>query len=441
MNKKNNTLEIQLDAERKLLKPQGGSTRHIVATLTPPELNTAIAERPPQNVAIVIDRSGSMGGGRLASAKQAVIEVANMLGAEDRLSVAAFDQDTMTVLRSTAMDVEGRSLAEREVGRLECGGSTNLFAGFLLGSELVAEAMNADSAGINRVILLSDGHANQGELNPSVIAQHARALSDRGIITSTVGIGDGYESRFLQALSEAGGGDMHDAEKPQEIVEVILGEMTGAVMQCATGGEFTLRVQHCTRVEQIGIEPGQSRPLPDGACEVTVRTGALFRSRQRKLVFAAHFSPGDIGEKPTASVNLALSGADDIDVGPLPKPLRFKFAPLSDVHAEPNRVEAAGPAARALRDVIQREATQLNRMGDANGIRSLIDRHEDRFRHLVRGLPDEGDLLDDLHTIRRRADQIWDERTRKEMDLSSMMSLKSGADFRSESKTPWKERL
>lgn len=67
------------------------------------------------------------------------------------------------------------------------------------------------------MIVLSDGRANQGLLSTDEIASHAQELANRNLLTSSIGIGNDYEARFLQALAISGGGDMHDAEHPDEI--------------------------------------------------------------------------------------------------------------------------------------------------------------------------------------------------------------------------------
>ena len=78
---------------------------------------------------------------------------------------------------------------------------------------------------INHVILLSDGPANRGILDPEILSNYASEMRDRGLYCSTVGIGDNYSMTQLQALAEAGGVRMHDAEHAHEIAEVVLAEL------------------------------------------------------------------------------------------------------------------------------------------------------------------------------------------------------------------------
>jgi len=74
-------------------------------------------------------------------------------------------------------------------------------AGWLLAAEHVATAMATDSRASHRVLLLSDGQANQGIMDGAELARHTRGLLERGILTSAVGIGDGYDELLLGRMA------------------------------------------------------------------------------------------------------------------------------------------------------------------------------------------------------------------------------------------------
>jgi Ca-activated chloride channel family protein len=145
-----------------------------------------------------------MSGRRLRYAKTAATGVANALKEGDRLSIVSFSDEAAVHIAQLEMSDGNRVRAVDAIGRLQTSGSTNLSDGWFTGVEQVAAADREGS--INRVVILSDGKANQGILDVDVLSRHAAELRNRGVTTSTVGIGDDYESVFLQAIATAGGG-------------------------------------------------------------------------------------------------------------------------------------------------------------------------------------------------------------------------------------------
>src|SRR5262249_43185932 len=128
---------------------------------------------------------------------------------------------------ATAMDDAGKLAARRAIRALETRGMTNLSSGWLTGAERVAEEMERrpGQSILNRVVVLSDGQANEGIRDERELRAHADRLRMLGIATSTVGIGDDYVSTLMELLAEHGGGRMHDAEHAAEIGEVVAAEL------------------------------------------------------------------------------------------------------------------------------------------------------------------------------------------------------------------------
>jgi Ca-activated chloride channel family protein len=139
---------------------------------------------------ITPDVSGSMGGDKIEAARRAALAVAGALEARDRLTLVAFGNTAELLLDARSMDQAGRA-AVRAIRRLKVHGGTNLFEGWLRAVEHVALAQAGNPMTLHRVVLLSDGQANNGVTDHAEPAHHAGKLLARGMITSTVGIGDG----------------------------------------------------------------------------------------------------------------------------------------------------------------------------------------------------------------------------------------------------------
>ncbi|GGM19430.1 vWA domain-containing protein [Deinococcus aerophilus] len=179
--------------------------------------------RPPLNLALVIDRSGSMSGPPLAMARRAVQVALQTLQPHDRVSVVAFDGQVEPVVMPQLVN-DPQALC-RAVEGITAGGSTALHAGWLEGAMLSAQFH--DPRALNRVLLLSDGQANAGETRPEVIAQHVRGLNARGVGTSTVGLGRSYDETLLQAMADAGDGNYEHIEDAEELPGFFQTELQG----------------------------------------------------------------------------------------------------------------------------------------------------------------------------------------------------------------------
>ena len=131
----------------------------VLARITPADVPQQTEARPPLNLALVIDRSGSMSGHPLAMARKAAQIGIHKLEAQDRVSVVTFDNEVEVLIPSQLVKDKGALC--RVIEGITEGGSTALHAGWLDGAMQVAQQLNPQA--LNRVLLLSDGQANCGK--------------------------------------------------------------------------------------------------------------------------------------------------------------------------------------------------------------------------------------------------------------------------------------
>lgn len=175
------------------------------------------------NLCIVIDRSGSMEGEKLYQAKKSCVDIYKSLNPNDRLTVLAFDDEVIAVVNPQTPT----NLIEERIMALNSGGSTNLSKGWYLGL-LELQTYTTDKH-INRLILLSDGQANQGEQKSSTLgAESSRARNDMEITTSTIGIGKDFQEDILAALAHESGGRFWFIGEAR-IEDIIKEEFSGAL--------------------------------------------------------------------------------------------------------------------------------------------------------------------------------------------------------------------
>ena len=194
--------------------------------------------RLPLNLALVLDRSGSMSGEPLETAKQAIVAALRQLHSQDRVSVVSFD-DTVRV-EVPSGPVRDLDAMIAQVMRIESGGSTALYDGWLEGATQVAGHLNQE--GLNRVILLSDGQANAGLTDPAEIARRVAGLSERGVSTTTLGFGRHYDETLLLGMATAGDGNFEHIETARSLPTFFESELQGLTR---TSG----------RTVSLGLEP------------------------------------------------------------------------------------------------------------------------------------------------------------------------------------------
>ena len=177
--------------------------------------------RPPLDVALVLDRSGSMGGLPLDLAKQAAKLILSQLTQEDRMAVIAFDSTADVIFPLQV--ISNIEELNRLIDRIKVRGSTALYAGWRMAADLLLP--EAGQGRLARVLLLTDGRANVGLRDPLLLAAQLDLAQQQGVSTSTVGVGLKYDEHLLEALAGAGDGNYHFAEQPDQLPEVFATEL------------------------------------------------------------------------------------------------------------------------------------------------------------------------------------------------------------------------
>lgn len=420
------TLDLSAGLDRALAWEEGGSVRHLVADLRARGGSLPRRESPALNLALAIDVSGSMGGDKIEAARRAALAVAGALGSRDRLSLVAFDSTAELLLEARPMDQAGRTAAANAIRRLEVRGGTNLFDGWLLAAEHVALAQAGDPQGSHRLVLLSDGQANEGVTDRAELARHAGELLARGIVTSTVGIGDGYDEELLGAMAEAGGGRLHDAAEAPEIGEVVLGELREG--RAALLERTTLRVAIPANIRAEVLGSWAHTVLP-GAIEVLV--GTLLPEKTKRVVLRLHCPSGAPGT--TMLLGLSAGGTAPSAAGAIearPVEVELSLARGGENKAQRRDLDRSLAVVRAWQAEVLRKAVRMNREGDHRAAGHYLKRELSWIERYARGVPGTEGLVAELVLVQRRAGEVWDERTRKDVFASAFMSSRAETNLR-----------
>jgi len=236
--------------------------------------------RKPVNVALVLDRSGSMQGMPLEAAREAALLFTSFLNAEDRLTVVTFDEDAYLVFGPGAGNDPA---AQDAIRRIACGGSTNLSAGWLEAHRALARSL---VPWINRVVLLTDGQANRGIVDHTMLGSLVGGATSERVTTSCIGFGPHFDENLLRLLSDKGDGHFWYVEGLDQMTGSFEGEIEGLVTLAAQNATVTIQLSHpgvagATIVPSVPFER-------TGSGGWKVRLGDLYASAPRSLGVVFH---------------------------------------------------------------------------------------------------------------------------------------------------------
>jgi Ca-activated chloride channel family protein len=195
-------------------------------------LNTAIdvkkLERPPLNLAIVIDTSGSMSGRPIEYVREGLLRMLDALDPSDRITLVEFNNTA--VVQAEYVTGADPSLIQA-INALSAGGGTNIYDGLRTGFERMAA--HATAGRQNRVVFLSDGVATEGITNDAKILALGQSYSEQGYALTTIGVGAEFDVLLMRTLSEQGSGAFYFLEDPAAVREVFVEEVTSFLVPLA----------------------------------------------------------------------------------------------------------------------------------------------------------------------------------------------------------------
>ncbi|MDR1651340.1 MAG: VWA domain-containing protein [Synergistaceae bacterium] len=213
---------------------EAGSETPIVETGAPRTLTVralvkpsrAVTNRAPLAIALVVDKSGSMGAdGKMENAKRGALEALELLRREDMAAVVAYDSEAFVLVEATPADKTDSF--RRAVSRLKAGGNTGLYYGVSSGAAEIERL--ARKGYIPRIILLSDGLANVGPSSVRELAALGRELANREITITTIGLGLDYDEDLMTALASESGGNSYFAKTGGMLPDIFRRDMEDAV--------------------------------------------------------------------------------------------------------------------------------------------------------------------------------------------------------------------
>jgi Ca-activated chloride channel family protein len=231
--------------------------------------------RTSSTVQVVLDRSGSMHGERLAAARSALSALVDRLDPADAFGLVVFDNGADVIV--PAGPVTDKNAIKAAIAAIEPGGSTNLSAGLMRGLQ---EARRSASPAGATVLLLSDGLANLGVNDPQLFESVAARARAGGSTVSTIGIGLGYDETLLAAIARGGRGNHVFAEEADAAGAAVAAEVDGLLSKTVQAASLVIRPRQ--EVGQIVVYNDLPATAIDGG--VMVELGDLWSGERRKLL-------------------------------------------------------------------------------------------------------------------------------------------------------------
>lgn len=297
------TLAFKITPDCSLIAREEPCERIVEISLTAPA-SQKTSQRMPLNLALVIDRSGSMSGEKLEYVRQAAAHVVSALAETDSAALVVFDDQIDVLCPSAPVSAEPRARLLDAIQSIHSGGTTNLGDGWLRGCKEIAAS--AKQGQLVRALLLTDGLANVGITDPEELANHARELFARGVSTSTFGVGLGFNEHLLEAMANHGGGNFYYIEHPNQIPDLFNSELQGLLAVTARAVEVRLDLPAKVSAQVLG---SWRHTAQDG--KVTLNLGDLNQGAAREVYLKLLFPPGEQVKPLTLAASVMARGEDD----------------------------------------------------------------------------------------------------------------------------------
>ena len=342
---------------------RAGETTEIVARLHIDASAVRGAHRPPINLAVVVDTSGSMEGAPISDARGATRALLSQLQNGDRLAVIAFSSSSEVLLPSTVIDSHSIDQLGSAIDRMEARGTTDLRGGLTAGLEEVVR--HWDPSGVNRVVLLSDGVPNDA----AGIESMAQAAGERSIAITALGLGVDYDETLLGAIAQRSGGHFHAVEDSSAVAEVFRSEVLRLVRTVARGAYVELSPGPGITIEGV-VGPAASST----GSGVRVELGDLSEGDSRDVLVRMQAAPRR-GGATVELIDAVLHFSDAVDgAGQLERRVFLgAHASESDSEIANGRDESVErDAARLLAAEVTVRAIAMARTGDVDQARAIL---------------------------------------------------------------------
>ena len=280
----------------------------------------------PMNIVLLLDTSGSMErADRVQIIREALRVLAGQLQPQDKFSVVTFARTARLWVDGVPGNEAARIVAE--VSDLTPQGGTNLEDALNLAYATALRHYLA--GGINRVVLLTDGAANLGDVDPSALKQKVETNRKQGIALDCFGVGwEGYNDDLLEVLSRNGDGRYGFLNTPEEAATGFAAQLAGALHVAASDVKVQVEFNpsRVTAYRQIGYARHQL--TKEQFRDNTVNAAQIGAAESGNALYVIAVNPAGDGPLATVRVRYRVPGTSEVHEHEWTVPYTGKALPL-----------------------------------------------------------------------------------------------------------------
>ncbi|HEX2722820.1 MAG TPA: VWA domain-containing protein, partial [Gemmatimonadaceae bacterium] len=246
--------------------------------------------------------------------------------------------------------------------------ATDLCSGWMSGCDQVAAFVTEES--VSRVLLLTDGLANQGITDRSTLVRHAGELRQRGVSTSTFGVGVDFDERLLRDMAHEGGGNFYFLENARQIPDLITSELGEALEVVIPRAAIEIEIPRRGDAEVLNRFRSAT-----GDNLLRVELGDVVSGQEVEILVRMNFPRGESGVK--VSTRASLVGGDTVTQS---DEIEWTYASHAANDAQPRDREVDRKVADIYAARARADATEANRHGDLAAARRVLERTAARIR-------------------------------------------------------------
>jgi Mg-chelatase subunit ChlD len=286
------------------------------------------------NLVLLLDTSGSMErADRVRIVQEALRVLAAQLRPADRVSVVTFARTA----RLWADAIPGNQAAEvlRQVGGIPPEGGTNLEEAMNLAYQTASRHFL--SQGANRVVLLTDGAANLGDVDPGALQRQVESYRKKGLALDCFGIGwEGYNDDLLEVLSSHGDGRYGFLNAPEETATEFAGQLAGALQVAAADVKVQVEFNPARVIAYRQVGYAKHQLAKEQFRDNTVDAAEIGAAEAGNALYVVQVNPQGQGPLATVRIRYRVPATGEYREQSWPAPYTGAAAPL----------EQASPALR-----------------------------------------------------------------------------------------------